>query len=50
MRYPKTTEEVVSIVKEAIDRGVKVKSFGSRHSQTDSGFFDEFWIFDFLFF
>lgn len=35
MRYPKTTEEVVSIVKEARARGVKVKPFGSRHSQTD---------------
>lgn len=35
MRYPKTTQEVVKIVKEAISRGVKVKPFGSRHSQTD---------------
>ncbi|XP_037041555.1 L-gulono-1,4-lactone dehydrogenase-like isoform X3 [Bradysia coprophila] len=35
MRYPKTTADVVSIVKEAITRGVKVKAFGSRHSQTD---------------
>ncbi|XP_037041553.1 L-gulonolactone oxidase-like isoform X1 [Bradysia coprophila] len=35
MRYPKTTADVVSIVKEAIARGVKVKAFGSRHSQTD---------------
>lgn len=35
MRYPKTTEDVVSIVKEAISRGVKIKPFRSRHSQTD---------------
>lgn len=35
MRYPKSVQEVVDIVKEAIDRGVTVKAFGLRHSQTD---------------
>lgn len=35
MRYPKTTADVVQIVKEAIARDVKVKAFGARHSQTD---------------
>lgn len=35
MRYPKTIADVVNIVEEAIDRGVKVKAIGSRHSQTD---------------
>lgn len=35
IRYPKSTSDVVAIVKEAIWRGVKVKAFGQRHSQTD---------------
>ncbi|KAJ6643890.1 L-gulonolactone oxidase 5 [Pseudolycoriella hygida] len=35
IRYPKTNNEVIDIVKEAITRGVTVKPFGSRHSQTD---------------
>lgn len=35
MRYPKNADEVVAIVNEAINRGVKVKAFGARHSQTD---------------
>lgn len=35
IRYPKNEDEVVAIVKEAIDRGVTVKAFGARHSQTD---------------
>lgn len=35
IRYPKTVQDVVNIVNEAIDRGVTVKAFGARHSQTD---------------
>ncbi|XP_037049943.1 L-gulono-1,4-lactone dehydrogenase-like [Bradysia coprophila] len=35
IRYPKNTDDVVGIVKEAISKGLKVKAFGSRHSQTD---------------
>lgn len=35
IRYPKTQQEVVAIVKEAISRNVTVKAFGARHSQTD---------------
>ncbi|KAJ6635180.1 L-gulonolactone oxidase 2 [Pseudolycoriella hygida] len=35
MRYPKTADEVVAIVNEAIATGKKVKAFGTRHSQTD---------------
>lgn len=35
IRYPKTVEDVVNIVHEAIRRGVTVKTFGQRHSQTD---------------
>lgn len=35
IRYPKTLEHVVDIVKESIRRGVTVKAFGERHSQTD---------------
>lgn len=35
IRYPNSEEEVVDIVKEAISRGVTVKAFGARHSQTD---------------
>lgn len=35
IRYPKTVEDVVGTVTEAIDRGVKVKAFGQRHSITD---------------
>lgn len=35
IRYPNSKEEVVDIVKEAISRGVTVKAFGARHSQTD---------------
>jgi L-gulonolactone oxidase len=34
-RYPKSLEDVVSIVKEAIQRNTTLKAFGSRHSQTD---------------
>lgn len=34
-RFPKTHQEVVAIVKEAISRGVKVKAYGARHSSTD---------------
>lgn len=35
MRYPTNSDDVVAIVNEAISRGVKVKAFGARHSQTD---------------
>lgn len=35
IRYPKNSEEVVGIINEAINRGVKVKAFGQRHSITD---------------
>lgn len=35
MRYPTNSEEVVAIVTEARNRGVTVKAFGARHSQTD---------------
>ncbi len=35
IRYPKSKQEVIDIVKEAISRGVTVKPFGARHSQTD---------------
>lgn len=35
VRYPRTLEEVVDIVHEAIGRGTTVKIFGERHSQTD---------------
>lgn len=35
MRYPTNASDVVAIVNEAISRGVKVKAFGNRHSQTD---------------
>lgn len=35
IRYPNSEEEIVAIVKEAITRGVTVKPFGARHSQTD---------------
>lgn len=35
IRYPKSKDEVVDIVKEAISRGITVKPFGARHSQTD---------------
>lgn len=35
IRYPKTQQEVVAIIKEAISRGTTVKAFGARHSQTD---------------
>lgn len=35
MRYPTNSDEVVAIVNEAISRGVKVKAFGARHSQSD---------------
>lgn len=35
IRYPKSKEEIVDIVNEAITRGVTVKPFGARHSQTD---------------
>lgn len=35
MRYPTNSDDVVVIVREAISRGVKVKAFGARHSQTD---------------
>ncbi|KAJ6649986.1 L-gulonolactone oxidase 5 [Pseudolycoriella hygida] len=35
MRYPKNPDEVVAIVNEAISRGITVKAFGARHSQTD---------------
>lgn len=35
MRYPTNSDEVMAIVKEAISRGVKIKAFGARHSQTD---------------
>lgn len=35
IRYPKTEQDVVKIVQEAIRTGVKVKAFGERHSQTD---------------
>lgn len=35
IRYPTTIDDVVAIVQEAISRGVKVKAFGARHSQTD---------------
>jgi len=34
-RRPKTHQEVVAIVKEAIQRGVTVKAYGARHSATD---------------
>lgn len=35
MRYPKNSDEVVAIVNDARTRGLKVKAFGARHSQTD---------------
>ncbi|KAJ6637361.1 L-gulonolactone oxidase [Pseudolycoriella hygida] len=35
IRHPTHVEDVVSIVKEAIERGVAVKAFGERHSITD---------------
>ncbi|KAJ6635041.1 L-gulonolactone oxidase 2 [Pseudolycoriella hygida] len=35
IRYPTTVSEIVSIVNEAIHRGVTVKAFGERHSTTD---------------
>lgn len=35
MRYPTNSDEVVAIVNYAKNRGVKVKAFGSRHSQSD---------------
>ncbi|XP_037034050.1 L-gulonolactone oxidase-like [Bradysia coprophila] len=35
IRYPKSTNDVVKIVKEAISKKVTVKAFGVRHSQTD---------------
>lgn len=34
-RYPKCADDVASIVKEAIKRGVKVKAFGNQLGQTD---------------
>lgn len=35
IRYPKTLNDIVDIVHEAIHRGTTVKIFGERHSQTD---------------
>ncbi len=35
IRYPKSIDDVVGIVEEAIYEGVEVKAFGVRHSQTD---------------
>lgn len=35
MRYPTNSDDVMAIVNEAISRGVTVKAFGARHSQTD---------------
>ncbi|KAJ6638939.1 L-gulono-1,4-lactone dehydrogenase, partial [Pseudolycoriella hygida] len=35
IRYPKTIDDVVAIIKEAIAKKITVKAFGSRHSQTD---------------
>lgn len=35
IRYPRTVDDIVGIVNEAIRRGVKVKAFGQRHSITD---------------
>lgn len=35
IRYPKNSEEIIDIINEAINRGVKVKAFGTRHSITD---------------
>lgn len=35
MRYATDFDEVAAIVNEAINRGIKVKAFGARHSQSD---------------
>ncbi|KAJ6638838.1 L-gulonolactone oxidase, partial [Pseudolycoriella hygida] len=35
IRYPSTIQDVVDIVHEAINKGITVKVFGERHSQTD---------------
>lgn len=35
VRFPRTLDDVVDIVQEAILRGTTVKIFGERHSQTD---------------
>jgi len=35
VRYPQSMDDVLALVKEAIDRKTTIKAFGARHSQTD---------------